>query len=99
MVRQVRGLGTLVRAEDSAKLFARVTLPDFMAHGVQLNRNAAVRIPNGRPLEKAISSLSPGVSATSARHLQTERAAWALPSTVWRSLPAFDFPGGFGAGS
>jgi beta-lactamase regulating signal transducer with metallopeptidase domain len=42
MVRQVRGLGTLVRAEDSGNLVAMVRLPDLMVRDVQLNQNAIV---------------------------------------------------------
>jgi hypothetical protein len=53
MLRQVRGLGTLVRAEDFANSVARVMLPDFMVHDVQINQNAAVGIRNGPPLAKS----------------------------------------------
>jgi beta-lactamase regulating signal transducer with metallopeptidase domain len=47
MVRQVRGLGTLVRAGASANLVARVILTDSMAVDVRLNQNAEVNTPNG----------------------------------------------------
>lgn len=42
MVRQVRGLGTLVRAEDSAGLVARVALPVVQAADVKPNQSATV---------------------------------------------------------
>ena len=42
MVRQVRGLGTLVRAEDSANVVARIALPDGMTRDVRSNQNALV---------------------------------------------------------
>jgi beta-lactamase regulating signal transducer with metallopeptidase domain len=42
MVRQVRGLGTLVRAEDSAGLVARVALPLVQAADVRPNQSATV---------------------------------------------------------
>jgi beta-lactamase regulating signal transducer with metallopeptidase domain len=48
MIRQVRGLGTLVRAQDSATpIAARVTLPDFMAVDVHLDQNATVDTRKG----------------------------------------------------
>jgi beta-lactamase regulating signal transducer with metallopeptidase domain len=53
MLRQVRGLGTLVRAEDSANLVARVMLPDLLVHDVQLNQNATVGIRKGPPVAKS----------------------------------------------
>jgi beta-lactamase regulating signal transducer with metallopeptidase domain len=42
MLRQVRGLGTLVRAEDSAGLVARVALPVVQTGDVKPNQNAAI---------------------------------------------------------
>jgi beta-lactamase regulating signal transducer with metallopeptidase domain len=42
MVRQVRGLGTLVRAEDSAGLVARVALPVVQAADLKPNQSATV---------------------------------------------------------
>jgi beta-lactamase regulating signal transducer with metallopeptidase domain len=42
MVRQVRGLGTLVRAEDSGDFIARITLPEFMTKDVRPNQNATI---------------------------------------------------------
>jgi beta-lactamase regulating signal transducer with metallopeptidase domain len=47
MVRQVRGLGTLVRAEDSGNLVARITLPESMTKDLRANQNAAVDIRKG----------------------------------------------------
>jgi beta-lactamase regulating signal transducer with metallopeptidase domain len=45
MLRQVRGLGTLVRAEDSGNLMARITLPEFMLKEVQPGQNLALSTP------------------------------------------------------
>ena len=42
IVRQVRGLGTLVRAEGSANLIARIVLPEVVAGEVRLNQTAEV---------------------------------------------------------
>jgi len=42
MLRQVRGLGTLVRAEDSAGLVARVALPVVMTADVKPTQNATI---------------------------------------------------------
>lgn len=47
MVRQVRGLGTLVRAEDSAGLVARVALPVVQAADVKPNQTATVSTRKG----------------------------------------------------
>jgi beta-lactamase regulating signal transducer with metallopeptidase domain len=58
MLRQVRGLGTLVRAEDSTNLVARVILPDFMTHDVQLNQNAVVDTRKGL-VKGHVSHISP----------------------------------------
>ncbi len=41
MVRQVRGLGTLIHA-DSGNLAARITLPEFMVKDMHPNQNAAI---------------------------------------------------------
>jgi beta-lactamase regulating signal transducer with metallopeptidase domain len=47
MVRQVRGLGTIVRAEGSSDLIARVTLPESMTVDLRPDQNAAVEFrPN-----------------------------------------------------
>jgi beta-lactamase regulating signal transducer with metallopeptidase domain len=45
MVRQVRGLGTLVRAEGSGNLVARVTLPESMVKEVQPSQNVTLSTP------------------------------------------------------
>jgi beta-lactamase regulating signal transducer with metallopeptidase domain len=42
MLRQVRGLGTLVRAEDSAGLVARIALPVVQTADVKPNQNATM---------------------------------------------------------
>jgi len=47
MVRQVRGLGTLVRAEDSGNLVARVTLPAYMMKEGQPNQNVTIDTRKG----------------------------------------------------
>jgi beta-lactamase regulating signal transducer with metallopeptidase domain len=47
MLRQVRGLGTLVRAEDSAGLVARVALPVVQTADVKPNQNATVDTRKG----------------------------------------------------
>jgi beta-lactamase regulating signal transducer with metallopeptidase domain len=47
MVRQVRGLGALVRAEDSGNLIARITLPEVMTQDVRANQNATVDTKKG----------------------------------------------------
>jgi beta-lactamase regulating signal transducer with metallopeptidase domain len=45
MVRQVRGLGTLVKS-DSGNLVAKITLPEFMAKEIQPNQNLTLATPN-----------------------------------------------------
>src|SRR5580704_7266461 len=47
MVRQVRGLGTLVRAKDSANLIAKVLLPESMTSEVHANQSAVISTQNG----------------------------------------------------
>jgi beta-lactamase regulating signal transducer with metallopeptidase domain len=47
MLRQVRGLGTLVRAEDSAGLVARIALPVAQTADVKPNQTAAVYTRKG----------------------------------------------------
>ena len=47
MVRQVRGLGTIVHAEDSGNLIARITLPEFLTKDVRADQNAAVSTQTG----------------------------------------------------
>jgi beta-lactamase regulating signal transducer with metallopeptidase domain len=47
MLRQVRGLGTLVRSEDSAGLVARVALPVVVSPEVRPNQNATIDTRKG----------------------------------------------------
>ena len=47
MIRQVRGLGTLVRAEDSAALVARIALPVVQTADVKPNQTATVSTRKG----------------------------------------------------
>jgi beta-lactamase regulating signal transducer with metallopeptidase domain len=47
MLRQVRGLGTLVRAEDSAGLVARIALPVVQTADVKPNQNATIDTRKG----------------------------------------------------
>jgi hypothetical protein len=47
MVFAVRGLGTLVRADGSGKLLARVLLPENMARDVRLDQTASIDTHNG----------------------------------------------------
>jgi hypothetical protein len=47
MLRQVRGLGTLVRSEDSAGLVARVALPVVQTADVKPNQNATIDTRKG----------------------------------------------------
>jgi beta-lactamase regulating signal transducer with metallopeptidase domain len=61
MVRQVRGLGTLVYTEDSPNLVARVMLPELMTAEVKLNQNAVVDTRNGL-VKGHVSRISPSLS-------------------------------------
>ena len=47
MIRQVRGLGTLVRAEDSAGLVARISLPVAQTADVKPSQNATISTRKG----------------------------------------------------
>jgi beta-lactamase regulating signal transducer with metallopeptidase domain len=47
MIRQVRGLGTLVRAKDSTNLIAKVMLPASMTGEVHANQNAVIATQKG----------------------------------------------------
>jgi beta-lactamase regulating signal transducer with metallopeptidase domain len=47
MVRQVRGLGTLVSAKDSANLIAKITLPESVTREVHVNQSAAIATEKG----------------------------------------------------
>jgi beta-lactamase regulating signal transducer with metallopeptidase domain len=62
MLRQVRGLGTLVRAQGSTNLVARVTLPAFMTGDVRPNQNAAIATPKGPFAGGHVSHISPSPS-------------------------------------
>ena len=44
MLRQVRGLGQLVRAENSSDLIARVTVPEAFAADLRLNEHATIHL-------------------------------------------------------
>jgi beta-lactamase regulating signal transducer with metallopeptidase domain len=62
MLRQVRGMGTLVRAEGSTNLVARVTLPAFMTVEVRPNQNASIGTRKGPLANGHVSSISPSTS-------------------------------------
>jgi len=62
MVRQVRGMGRLVRAEGSANLVGRVTLPAFMTVDVRPNQNAAIATRKGPLANGHVSGISPSPS-------------------------------------
>jgi beta-lactamase regulating signal transducer with metallopeptidase domain len=47
MVRQVRGLGTLVPAKDSTNLIAKVMLPESMTRDVHANQSAVIATQKG----------------------------------------------------
>jgi|HubBroStandDraft_1064217.scaffolds.fasta_scaffold40386_1 beta-lactamase regulating signal transducer with metallopeptidase domain len=47
LFRQVRGLGTLVRAKDSTNLIAKVMLPESMTREVHANQNAVISTQRG----------------------------------------------------
>jgi beta-lactamase regulating signal transducer with metallopeptidase domain len=62
MVRQVRGLGKLVRPEGSANLVAQVTLPTVMTADVKPGENAAIATRKGPLANGHVSSISPSTS-------------------------------------
>jgi beta-lactamase regulating signal transducer with metallopeptidase domain len=62
MVRQVRGLGTIVHAEDSGNLIARISLPEFNTKDVRANQNAAVSTRTGT-VKGYVLRVSPTASA------------------------------------
>ena len=62
MLRQVRGLGTLVAAKDSTNLVARVTLPASMAVDLQPGQPATVATQKGPLARGHVSSISPSTS-------------------------------------
>ena len=62
MLRQVRGMGRLVRAEGSTNLVARVTLPAFLTVDVRPNQNAAIATRKGPLANGHVSGISPSPS-------------------------------------
>jgi hypothetical protein len=62
MVRQVRGLGRLVRPEGSTSLVAQVTLPSVMTADVKPGENAAIATRKGPLANGHVSSISPSTS-------------------------------------
>jgi beta-lactamase regulating signal transducer with metallopeptidase domain len=62
MVRQVRGLGKLVRPEGSTNLVAQVTLPTVMTADVKPGENAAIATRKGPLANGHVSSISPSTS-------------------------------------
>jgi beta-lactamase regulating signal transducer with metallopeptidase domain len=63
MLRQVRGLGKLVRAEGFTNFVAQVTLPTGMTADVKPGQNAAVATRKGPLAHGHVSSISPSTSA------------------------------------
>ena len=57
MLRQVRGMGTIVRAEGSTNLVASVTLPAFMTIDVRPNQNASIGTRKGRIIRSPIRAM------------------------------------------
>jgi len=66
MLRQVRGLGTLVRAEDSAGLVARVVLPVVQTADVKPNQTATIDTRKG-----LVKSHVTGINASSSNETRT----------------------------
>ena len=62
MMRQVRGLGTLVRADGSTNLVARVTLPASLVVDVKPGQDALVETQEGPFAKGHVSSISPSAS-------------------------------------
>jgi beta-lactamase regulating signal transducer with metallopeptidase domain len=62
MLRQVRGLGTLVRAEGSSNLVARVSLPAFITVDVRPGQNAAIATRKGPLASGHVSRIGPSPS-------------------------------------
>jgi beta-lactamase regulating signal transducer with metallopeptidase domain len=62
MVRQVRGLGRLVRPEGSTNLVAQVTLPTVMTADVKPGETAAIATRKGPLVNGHVGSLSPSTS-------------------------------------
>jgi beta-lactamase regulating signal transducer with metallopeptidase domain len=66
MLRQVRGLGTLVRAEDSAGLVARIALPVVQAADVRPNQTATIDTGKAR-----VKGHVTGINASSSNETRT----------------------------
>ena len=62
MLRQVRGLGKLVRAEGSTNFVAQVALPTNMTADVKPGQNAAIATRKGPLAHGHVSSISPSTS-------------------------------------
>jgi beta-lactamase regulating signal transducer with metallopeptidase domain len=62
MLRQVRGLGKLVRAEGSTNVVAQVTLPTFMTADVKPGQNASIASRKGPLTNGHVSSINPSSS-------------------------------------
>ena len=62
MLRQVRGLGKLVRTEGSTNFVAQVTLPTVMTADVKPGQNAAIATRKGPLANGHVSSISPSTS-------------------------------------
>jgi beta-lactamase regulating signal transducer with metallopeptidase domain len=62
MLRQVRGLGKLVRAKGSANVVAQVTLPTFLTADVKLGENASIASQQGPLANGHVSSIGPSPS-------------------------------------
>lgn len=62
MVRQVRGLGTLVPGRDPANLIARITLPEVMTQEVRVDQHATVETQKGRIGNGHVIRISPSPS-------------------------------------
>jgi HlyD family secretion protein len=82
MLRDVRGLGTLVRAENSNELVARVT-PEDMAHEVRLNQNAVVDTHKGF-VKGHVSRINPSSNGTRSVDIAFDAA---LPEGAGVDLP------------
>lgn len=84
MLRQVRGLGTLVRAEDSAGLVARIALPVVQTADVRPNQSATIDTRKGLVKGHVI-----GINASSSDDTRTVYVALdaPLPEGAGANLP------------
>jgi beta-lactamase regulating signal transducer with metallopeptidase domain len=84
MLRQVRGLGTLVRAEDSAGLVARIALPVVQTADVRPNQTATIDTRKGLVKGHVI-----GINASSSDDTRTVYVALdaPLPEGAGANLP------------